>query len=51
MNWIAWIVVGLIAGVLAKFPPEEQRKMADENGVITVDCAFCARKFPLAAAV
>jgi len=40
-----------IAGVLAKFPPEEQRKMADENGVITVDCAFCARKFPLAAAV
>jgi molecular chaperone Hsp33 len=40
-----------IAGVLAKFPAEEQRKMADENGVITVDCAFCARKFPLAVTV
>lgn len=40
-----------IAGVLAKFPPEEQRAMADENGMITVDCAFCARKFPVPAAV
>jgi molecular chaperone Hsp33 len=40
-----------IASVLAKFPPEEQREMADENGMITVDCAFCARKFPIAAAV
>ena len=36
-----------IAQVLAKFPPEEQREMADENGMITVDCAFCARKFPV----
>ena len=40
-----------IAGVLAKFPAEEQREMADANGMITVDCAFCARKFPVAAAV
>ncbi len=36
-----------IAQVIAKFPLEEQRDMADESGVITVDCAFCARKFPL----
>ncbi|OYY68017.1 Hsp33 family molecular chaperone HslO [Sphingomonas sp. 28-63-12] len=36
-----------IAQVIAKFPIEEQREMADENGVITVDCAFCSRKFPL----
>lgn len=36
-----------IAGVLAKFPPEDQREMADDNGLITVDCAFCARKFPV----
>ncbi|HVI99793.1 MAG TPA: Hsp33 family molecular chaperone HslO [Sphingomonas sp.] len=36
-----------IAQVLAKFPPEEQREMADENGVITVDCAFCATSFPV----
>ncbi len=36
-----------IAQVIAKFPIEEQRDMADEDGVITVDCAFCATKFPL----
>jgi molecular chaperone Hsp33 len=36
-----------IASVLAKFPPEDQRSMADENGMIVVDCAFCARKFPV----
>jgi molecular chaperone Hsp33 len=36
-----------IAQVLAKFPPEEQRAMADENGMIGVDCAFCARTFPV----
>jgi molecular chaperone Hsp33 len=36
-----------IASVLAKFPPEEQRSMADENGMIVVDCAFCAQKFPV----
>ncbi|MGN6279659.1 MAG: Hsp33 family molecular chaperone HslO [Sphingomonas sp.] len=39
-----------IAGVLAKFPPGDQREMADDNGLITVDCAFCARKFPVAVA-
>ncbi|MCM8729473.1 Hsp33 family molecular chaperone HslO [Hephaestia sp. GCM10023244] len=38
-----------IAQVLAKFPAEEQREMADERGVISVDCAFCARSFPVAA--
>lgn len=37
-----------IAQVIAKFPAEEQREMADADGVITVDCAFCARKFPIA---
>lgn len=37
-----------IAQVIAKFPAEEQREMADAEGVITVDCAFCARKFPIA---
>ena len=35
-----------IAQVLAKFPIEEQRAMADETGTIFVDCAFCAKKFP-----
>lgn len=36
-----------IAGVLAKFSPEEQREMADANGLIRVDCAFCATSFPM----
>lgn len=36
-----------IAQVIGKFPIEEQREMADENGVITVDCAFCSTTFPL----
>lgn len=39
-----------IASVLAKFPPEEQREMANEQGMIVVDCAFCSRKFPVPAA-
>jgi len=37
-----------IAQVLAKFPEDERAEMADENGVISVDCAFCATKFPVA---
>ena len=36
-----------IAQVLAKFPPEERAAMADDDGVISVDCAFCATKFPV----
>lgn len=38
-----------ILGVLAKFAVEERREMADEAGVIEVDCAFCATKFPVSA--
>ena len=34
--------------VIAQFPAEERREMADDNGIIIVDCAFCARKFDLA---
>ncbi len=40
-----------IAQVLAKFPADEQAAMADETGMIVVDCAFCARKFPVPVAV
>lgn len=36
-----------VAQVLAKFTPEDRAEMADENGVISVDCAFCATSFPL----
>jgi molecular chaperone Hsp33 len=39
--------VTYIQQVLARFPEEERREMADENGLITVDCAFCATKFPV----
>lgn len=38
---------GYIASVLSKFPEADRAEMADENGVITVDCAFCAQKFPV----
>jgi len=38
-----------IASVLGKFTPEERREMADERGIIEVDCAFCATKFPVPA--
>ncbi|NIJ37308.1 molecular chaperone Hsp33 [Sphingopyxis panaciterrae] len=36
------------AGVLAQFPETERRDMADEQGKIVVDCAFCSRIFPIA---
>ena len=39
-----------IASVIAKFSPEDRAEMADENGVISVDCAFCAQSFPVALA-
>jgi molecular chaperone Hsp33 len=36
-----------ITQVLGKFPAEEREAMADENGVIGVDCAFCSKVFPV----
>lgn len=33
--------------VLARFPKEERRAMADADGIIQVDCAFCSRIFPI----
>ncbi|MFA5969433.1 MAG: Hsp33 family molecular chaperone HslO [Sphingomonas sp.] len=36
-----------IAQVIGRFPVDERQAMADENGVIVVDCAFCATKFPV----
>ena len=36
-----------IAGVLAKFSPAEQAEMADADGLIRVDCAFCSTSFPV----
>lgn len=34
--------------VLARFPDEELASMRGDDGMITVDCAFCSRKFPIA---
>lgn len=36
-----------ITEVLRKFAAEDRAEMADENGVISVDCAFCSKKFPV----
>jgi molecular chaperone Hsp33 len=38
-----------IRSVLAKFPAEDRKEMADEHGMISVDCAFCAKQFPVPA--
>jgi molecular chaperone Hsp33 len=36
-----------IRDVITRFPPEERAGMAEADGVIRVDCAFCARVFPV----
>ena len=35
--------------VLTKFPESDRLDMRDEDGIITVDCAFCSRKFAVEA--
>jgi len=37
-----------IQSVIARFPPEERAAMADEDGLVHVDCEFCAKSFPVA---
>jgi molecular chaperone Hsp33 len=34
--------------IIARFPPEDQVEMRNEDGIIAVDCAFCSRTFALA---
>jgi molecular chaperone Hsp33 len=36
-----------IRDVIARFPPDQRTEMADESGIISVDCAFCSRIFPV----
>jgi molecular chaperone Hsp33 len=36
-----------IASVIARFPIEEQKDMAGDDGLIRVDCEFCATSFPI----
>lgn len=35
------------ATIIARFPPEEQQAMRNEDGIVVVDCAFCSRLFEL----
>ena len=36
-----------ISGVIGRFPEEERQAMAGSDGVITVNCEFCAKTFPI----
>ncbi|MEO7505443.1 MAG: Hsp33 family molecular chaperone HslO [Sphingomicrobium sp.] len=36
-----------IASVIDRFPEDERAAMAGEDGLIRVDCAFCATSFPI----
>jgi molecular chaperone Hsp33 len=36
-----------VRSVIARFPASEQAEMADEEGLIRVDCAFCSTSFPI----
>jgi molecular chaperone Hsp33 len=38
-----------IASVIARFPPEDRSEMVGDDGMIRVDCAFCATSFPIPA--
>ena len=40
--------LGHIRSVIGRFPAEERAEMADDQGIIGVDCAFCSRIFPVA---
>lgn len=39
--------VGHIRDVIARFPASDRADMADEQGIILVDCKFCSRDFPI----
>jgi molecular chaperone Hsp33 len=36
-----------IATVLARFPAEDRAEMAESDGLVRVDCAFCSRQFEI----
>ncbi len=38
-----------VASVIARFPPDERAAMVGDDGLIRVDCAFCATSFPIEA--
>ena len=37
-----------VKSVIARFPPEDRAAMVGDDGLIRVDCAFCATDFPIA---
>jgi molecular chaperone Hsp33 len=37
-----------VAGIIARFPVEDRAEMVGDDGLIRVDCEFCARSFGLA---
>ena len=37
-----------VRSVIARFPADEHAEMADAEGLIRVDCAFCSTNFPIA---
>lgn len=37
--------LGYIRSVLARFPDEDRTEMVGDDGLIQVDCAFCAKRF------
>lgn len=39
-----------LQSVISRFPPAEQVQMADDDGNIVIDCAFCSKLFPVAIA-
>lgn len=36
-----------IAAVLSRFPDDDRAEMAQEDGLVRVDCAFCSRQFAI----
>lgn len=36
-----------VRSVLMRFPEDERRDMADDKGIVSVDCAFCSKVFPI----
>ena len=39
--------VEYVRGVIGRFAPEERADMVDDDGLISVDCEFCSRVFPI----
>ena len=39
-----------IRDVIARFPKEDKEHMVGDDGTISIDCAFCSKKFSITAA-